>query len=785
MLRNWIKVVWKHTRKHPGYALINIAGLAVGLAFAMLIFLWVRLEVSVDRFHEHLVRLHLVAFSCEGDSYFGGATVGATAGYLKETYPEITHATRWSLTPHWQRLRSADDTPFSSYGRYADPDFLEMFTFPMVRGNPDTALVDPSSIVITESLADKLFGKIDVVGESVREENGSVYMVSGVLADPPLNTQLSFQFLVPAETGGEYYDKWDIKCLQTYVMLADDSTDPQVVSDKIRNIYNDHNPGTYPNDYYLSQFSKQHLYNLGGGGRIVYVLVFSALATAVLLIACINFMNLATARAELRFKEIGVKKTIGASRAELVLQFLGESLLLSLVAFFLAVVLLEWMLPALGNLVRLPLQLTLVWSNLPGLLAIALLTGIIAGSYPAFYLSSLRPLAVLSSRRPGRSFASHFRTAMVRKVLVVGQFTVSIIFLVAIVVIVRQLGYLRTMDLGYDRDHIAVVNLPESLARKAPIVKTELLQHPDISAASVSTMTVTSWNTSFGIDWPGEPEDRVFDVGYNEVDHDFLDTFGLEMVAGRFFSRDHFTDQQSACVVNQALVQAMGVVDPIGVEVTISPDTSFESRATVIGVIEDFHTESAHKRVRPFLLRLTSNGGLMWLRVAGHDIGATLRFIRNTVKGMAPDSYVGCRLLNDELGRLYTIERLTGLVIALMTSLAVFISCLGLLGLTAFTAEQRTKEIGIRKVLGAEVRDILRLLLREIVVLVAIAGVIACPIAYLVMSRWLETFAFHISVSPQVLLSATMAVLVLALLAVMRQARRAAVANPIDAIRYE
>lgn len=672
MLRNWIKVVWQHTRKHPGYAVINIAGLAVGLAFVLLIFIWVRLEVSFDRFHEHADRLFLVAFSCEGDTFFGGVTVGATAEHLRRTYPEITHATRWSVTPQRRRLHAGDDAPFSSHGRYADPDFFEIFTFPFIDGNPDTALVDPSSIVITESLADKLFGKTDVVGETVREEDGSVFMVTGVMAELPLNTEFSFQFLVPAETAGEMFNQWDLKCLQTYVRLAADA-DPQLVSNKIRDIYNDHNPGGYANNYYLSPVKDQHLYNLGGGGRIVYVLVFSALAIAVLLIACINFMNLATARAELRFKEIGVKKAIGATRGELMLQFLGESLLLSLVSFFLAVVLVEWALPLLADLVRMPLQLSLVWSNLPGLLAIALLTGIIAGSYPAFYLSSLQPLAVLSSRRPGRTIASHFRTAMIRKVLVVGQFSASIIFLVAIVVIIRQLGYMRTMDLGYDRNNLAVVNLPGQLVAKTPIVKTELLKHAGITAAAVSSLKVTSWEASFGIAWQGQPADQAFDVGYNQVDYDFVDTFGLEMVEGRFFGHEFSSDQHSACVVNQALVRAMGVADPVGMEITIAPKSSFEKRMTIVGVIQDFHTESVHKQVRPFLLCLTKTGGYLWLRVSGHNLGQTLQLIHTTIKELAPDSHVNCRLLNDDLGNMYAVERLTGLVVALIASLAVLI----------------------------------------------------------------------------------------------------------------
>ncbi len=784
MFRNWIKVVWQHTKKHPGYAVINVAGLAVGLAIALLIFLWVQLEFSVDRFHERLDSLFLVAFSCEGDRYFGDVTVGATAKHLRETNPEITHATRWSIRPFGQRLRNADDVPFTCSGRYADPDFFEIFSFPFVAGSPDAALFDPSSIVITESLAQKLFGKTNVLGETVREEGGSVFMVTGVVADPPLNTKLTFEFLMPAETAGEIFNQWDIKCLQTFVKLAA-GADPKQVSAEILDVYNDHNPGSYPNDYYLSPFKDQHLHDLGGGGRIVYILVFSALAVAVLLIACINFMNLATARAELRFKEIGVKKTIGATRGELALQFLGESLLISMVAFVLAVVLVEWTLPFLADLVRMPLQLNMVWSNLPGLLAIALATGVIAGSYPAFYLSSLKPLAVLGSRRPGRTVTSHFRAAMVRKALVVLQFSVSIIFLVAIVVIIRQLDYLRDMDLGYDRDHLAVVNLPRPLVSKAEIVKTELLQNPSISTASVSSQTVARWTSSFGIDWPGKSADQVFDVGYNEVDHDFLETFGLEMRAGRFFQREFSTDLRGSCVVNQALVRAMGVSDPVGMEITIGADSSYESKATIIGVIQDFNTESAHSRVRPFLMGLTSTGSYLWLRISGRNPGATLDSIRTTVKELAPDSSVGCRLLNDDLGGLYTIEKLTGLVIGLITSLAVFISCLGLLGLTAFTAEQRTKEIGIRKVVGAEVRDILQLLMREVVILVAIAGLIACPIAYLVMSRWLETFAFRTTVSLPVLFAATIAVLVLALLTVFRQARRAAVINPIDAIRYE
>jgi ABC-type lipoprotein release transport system permease subunit len=791
MLRHLFKIAVRSLWKHRGYSVINVAGLAMGMAFAILILLWVRFEVQFDRYHENVDRLHLVAFKARDDSFFGDQTVGATAKHLREEYPEVTHATRVS-TISWRRLQH-EGTKFVAGGRYVDPDFLRMFTIPLLRGEAETALAEPHSIAITERLANRIFGDEDPIGKALRFGEELDLTVTAVLEDPPANTRFRTEFLVNAKIGSPIFERWDIKCLQTFVMLAE-GVDHEAFNPKIRDIFNDRLLQELENDYYLVPLDRIHLYNLEGGGAIVYVMVFTGIAIAILLMACINFVNLSTARAEIRYKEIGVKKAIGAGRGQLAAQFLGESVLISLTALVIAVALVEWMVPVLNAILRLRLQLDFSLSTILGLLGIALGTGVVAGVYPALYLSSLRPLAVLRTRqavrarprwRIGRLLGGGTRGTALRRALVVVQFTLSAVFMICVLFIFLQVHHVKNMDVGFDPEHVVVFGLPGELVPRAEVVKNELLKSPNVESVTVSSASLMRWQTSFGIDWDGKPELPPFDVGYNEVDYDYAETFRMEMVHGRFFSREFASDTQGAFVVNEALTRAMRMENPVGLEVVGAGGSPIEQRGTIVGVIRDFHTESAHKEIRPFMLGLTKTGYRMCVRMVPGTTPDTLKHIRATLKQFQPDADPTFWFYRDAVVELYTAEIFTGTVIIIIAGIAIMISCLGLLGLAAYLARQRTKETGIRKVLGASVWNIVVLFVRETSLLVLLAGLIGIPIAYAIMRSWLERFAFRIELSVWPFILVTLITLAIALLTVGLQALRAARANPVDAIRYE
>jgi putative ABC transport system permease protein len=763
----------------------------MGMAFAILILLWVRFEVQFDRFHENVDRLYLVAFKTRDDSFHGGQTVGATAAHLREEYPEITHATRVSSTS-WRRLQYEEEKHVAG-GLYVDPDFLEMFTIPIARGDTKLALAEPHSIAITERLAERIFGDEDPLGKPLRFDDRLDLTVTAILEDPPANTQFRTDFLVSAEIGPDFYRRWDIKCLRTFAMLAD-GADHEAVSRKIRDVYNDHMPHDLANDYYLVPMERIHLYDLEGGGTIVYVVIFAGISVAILLMACINFVNLSTARAEVRYKEIGVKKTIGAGRKLLATQFLGESILISLVALVIAVALVEWMVPILNAVLYLRLKLDFSATTILGLLGIALGTGVVAGSYPALYLSSLLPLAVLRGQDTGRRRSrwrfgglsvGRARGAVLRRLLVVVQFTLSAVFIVCVLVIFRQVDHVKNMDVGFDPDNVVVFHVPGELASRTEVLKEELLKSPNIESITVTQNSLTRWQTSFGIDWDGKPDGYAFDVGFNVVDYDYLETFRMEMVEGRFFSREFASDTSGAYVVNEALARAMLVESPVGMEFVGAKGTPIEQRGTIIGVIRNYHTESAHTEIRPFMLGLTLTGNRMCVRMAPGTAAETLGHIRQTLKQFQPDAEPNFWFYRDAVLGLYAAEIFTGTVIVFIAGIAILISCLGLLGLAAYLARQRTKETGIRKVLGASVWNIVALFVRETSVLVLLAGLVGGPIAYVVMRSWLERFAYRIDIGPWPFVAVTLLTLAIALLTVGAQAVRAARANPVDAIRYE
>jgi putative ABC transport system permease protein len=788
MLKNYLKVALRNILRNKIYSIINVAGLAVGMAVCILILLWVQDELSYDRFHENADQLYRVVFSADAERFRGEFVPGPLAAYLKDEYPEIVNST--VFCKHSRMKLSFDGNGLFCAGSFVDPSFFEMFSFPFAQGDPKTVLSEPLSVVITKDLAERMFGgRPDVVGKAITIEGAVDLTVCGILENLPPNSHIQFDFLIPYSLAPPGMKRWDVKSLTAYVLL-DKNSSHEEVSKKISGVLNERNP-TWENYLYLQPLKQIHLYALGGGGRINYVVVFSILAFVILLMACINFMNLSTARSEKRLKEIGIRVAVGSSRMQLIKQFLCESILISLVALLLAIMMVELMLSPMNSLLAKQLDLDYSGSIILGLIGIALLTGIVAGSYPALFLSSFRPVALLGQRfsaipLPGhrkRKASVRMSGFSMRRVLVIAQFAISIFFIVCVIVIFKQLEYIGSKDMGLDPEFVVVLRTQGELARTSAALKNQLLQNPNILSATAVVNGLESWNSSAGVEWAGMQPDQIFDMGLNWVDYDFLKTLGIEMSKGRFFSEETPTDKSGAFVVNRAAVKAMGMNDPVGQRITVPLGDRIEGK--IIGVVQDFHTESFHTQIRPYALGVTEGGGLLYIRVKSDDLPGALRHIETTVRRFVPDDPCEYSFLDDRLSALYSSERHMGTLLRYGSLLAIIISCLGLFGLAAYSAERRTKEIGIRKVLGASVSSLFGLLTKEFILLVGLANLLAWPIAYYAMNRWLQNFAYRVGIGWETFFIAGASALLIALFTVGFQAARAALTNPVETLRYE
>jgi len=782
MLRMNFKLALRNLVRQKGYTAINVVGLAVALAFALLILFWVRYECGVDRHHDNIDVIYLVAFSGDDGNFHSEYTVGALGPHIRDTYPEITHATRYSPAPPIPF--GYEDEQYTGVGRFVDPDFLSIFSFDFLEGNLESAFGTPLSIVLTRSMARRIFGDSEGLGQELKIRDQQFATVGAVIDDPPATSRFQFDLLLNCALNPISFSKWDIKSLKNYIMLAP-GADPKLVSEKISNVYNDHNPGTYPNYQYLFPLRDLHLYGLKGEGRIQYVQMFSILAVIVLLIASVNFMNLSTARAATRFREIGLKKVLGAGRGQIALQFMIEAGIVTMSATVLAVALVEAFLPGLNGITGAQVSLDFSWSIMGLLLGVAVITTLLAGSYPALYLSSFCPANVLRGVVAPFGIEKAARGKRSRQVLVVLQFAASIALVVGVMGIFGQLNYILSMDLGFNKDNVVIFDIPRQAGGQVKAIKNELLRNPDIQSVTVSRMSLIRWQSSMGIDWEGKDPANTFDVGRNWVDHDYAETFQIEMVDGRFFSPEITSDLHDAVVIKEACVRAMGITDPVGRTITIGRLSSEEATATVIGVMRDHRTESAHSEIRPFLLELTNGGGKICARINPDRVRASIDFMRQTMSDFTPGADYSFRFYDDMVPLLYRDEMLTGAVVGYVTLIAIFISCLGLLGLAAFTARQRAKEMSIRKVLGASVGSIVGLLSREFLILMILAGAIASPIAWYTMNNWLERFAYRITIGPWIFLSATVVACLIGLAAVTGQAFRVATSNPAKTLREE
>jgi putative ABC transport system permease protein len=774
MFANYLRTAWRNLKKHKVFSFINILGLAIGMACCILITLWIADEISFDRFHANRDRIYRAVMRTEGT--WVTSSGWALAPTLKRDFPEIRKATRVAFR---NVLFSFEDKNVYRTVAFVDPDFLEMFGFPLRTGDPRSALAANQSAVITESGAKAIFGTAEPVGKILSFNSGQFQVpVTGIAEDPPANSIFQFDVLIPVRIYGEAVDSdWSYES-SCYVLL-DEKASPDDVRKKIAPVvmkYDRRLDTVRTLD--LEPLTRIHLYTLGGGGPILYVYIFATIAVFILLMACINFMNLATARAGTRAKEVGLRKVVGARKTDVVRQFYGESLFHAGLALVAAVGLVLLVLPAFNRLAEksLGLNATRDAGLLLGLLVITLATGIVSGSYPALLLSSFRPAAVLKAAPSAASTKSQLR-----KILVVAQFSIAVVLLIGTAAVYKQLNYIRSLDLGYNRHQIVTMAMNGTVRSNYKALKEELLRDPgavSVTAANSRPSWVGNINPVW---WEGRNPGQYETMNFVATDPDYIKTFEMEIVAGRDFSREFSTDAENY-LVNEAAVRMMGFKDPVGKSVSI-----WDNKGVILGVVKDFNNKPLSQGITPTIFTLRSNWApaVMFVRIRPENVGSTLKRIEATWTRLIPGVPFEPVFLDQSYDDLYRSDRRMGVIFRDFSALALFIACLGIFGLAAFMAEQRTKEIGIRKILGSSIAGIVSLLSREFLILVTVANVIAWPIGYLVTNRLLRSYAYRTSVPVWIFLGAGILAYGIAFLTVSYQAVKAARTDPVDALRYE
>lgn len=797
MFKNYLKVTFRTLQRHKGYAFINIVGLAIGMAACALIMLWVLNERSYDRFHENGDRVYRLLVDADiGGHLRTAATMPPAGPTMMRDFPEVENFTRFG------RLQTISveyqDKQFQeSMVGFADQSFFEIFSFGFASGDPATALKNPNTIVITEDMAKKYFGEEDPIGKILRIGGEDDYTITGVLKNLPRNSHISFNMLRSFETliarNPERMALWLSIEFRTYLLLAENA-DWRAVEQKLPELVDQHLGERLRSiggrlDLFLQPMTRIHLYSsrdfdVASAGDIRYVYLFSSIALFVLIIACINFINLSTARSANRAQEVGMRKTLGALRKKLMSQFMGESLIYSLLSTILAVCFIVLVLPSFNNIVGRELGID-VFTIIPGLFGLALFVGLIAGSYPAFILSSFQPVHVLKGGV--KEGASNVRF---RKVLVVMQFTISIALIVGTLTIYRQIQYIKNRRLGFDQEQVVVLpRLNQSLQRAFPSIKHELATIPGVTGIGGSSY-VPGTGRNVGLFLPeGFAEDQMQTMQFLIIDHDYIPMMGMELAAGRNFSAKLATDTTESVLINETAARQFGWDDPIGKKFIFQPPPGQEGETDimyVVGVVKDFHMSSLRNEIMPCILFFDpAEQARISTRLASGNISDTLDRLGKKWQEIDSQSPFDYFFLDDTINQLYASEERVGRLTLYFSVLAIFIGCLGLFGLAAFTAEKRTKEIGIRKVLGASATGIVRLLSKEYVILVAIANVIAWPVAYYGMNKWLTNFVYRTKMGFDIFVLSGILAYLIALMTVIFQAIKAARANPVDSIRYE
>ncbi len=806
MFRNYLTVIYRNTLRQRGYAVINVLGLAVGMACCILILLYIQDELGYDRYasrHDRIYRLAMSIKTVDRAETRTARSPTAWGWMLTDAFPEVEGFARLK-TPlvSWQVTYAEGNKRFNEPGFYfADPGMLDLFDFKLVRGDANTALDAPNSVVMTETTAARYFGREEALGKVIQIDNTYAMTVTGVMEDVPRNSHVTFDFLGSFETlnvnpiyGGLDYGRNTqnfVPDLYTYLLLAD-GYPPGSLEAKLAEFID----GRYGPvleqlnaqiEAVLQPLTSIHLHSnldgeLGTNSDIAYVYIFSAVAFFLLLIACINFMNLATARSAGRAREVGIRKVLGAYRVQLIGQFMGESTVMAVLSLAVATALVYAFLPAFNALAG--KELIFAFDDLSmalGLIGIVALAGALAGSYPALFLSSFQPVSVLK----GSSRAGAVNTNL-RKILVVSQFVISVVFIIGTGVVTDQMRFMQEKHLGFDKEQLVVMPLGDPRQRAIyNAYKDRIASSPDVLGVTVANEMPGGLVDDILFTPDGAPEEELVRINNMWIDHDFIRTMGIELTAGRDFSRSFPTDTLQAFVINEAAAKWLGWEDaPLNKKIRLG---NFKD-GRVIGVVRDFHVRSLHSDIEPMMLQLAPGPDphhYLAVRIAPDDVAGTMAFLETNWREVYPDDSFTYSFLDEDFNRLYQNEARQGRIFRSFSALAVFIACLGLLGLASFTAEQRTREIGVRKVLGASVSSIVALLSKEYVRLVVYANLIAWPIAYFVMNDWLESFAYSTDLSLRVFVAAAALAIAITLLTVSYRAVSAAYTDPVDALQRE
>jgi len=779
MFKNYLKMAFRNIRRYKGYSLLNIAGLTVGMACFILIFLWVYDELNYDMFHTHSSRLYRIILKKADDPSDRGmsSTPYILPKILKEEYPEIVEVTRVRTRGYPSAVRHGDLTFYEQRFFFTDPSFFSMFSYDFMAGNPKTVLNNRNSVVITRKAAQKYFGDQDPMGKILRWNNTQDLEVTGVVEKVPYNSHLQFDFMASLQLyDSERISSWWREA-DAYVLLQEGVSDKEV-SRKIAGIIQRYHP---EDDFTiaLQPVREAHL-NIIQGGRSDrrFVLIFAVIAVLILAIACVNFMNITTARSGIRAMEVGMRKVVGARRSDIIKQFLGESVLLSLISFCLAVVLVDLFLPVFNRLQGKEMSLLgsgnlLVYLSLVGA---AVVTGFIAGSYPAFFLSAFQPAKVLKM-----DISKGRKGSVLRTVLVVSQFSVSVLLIIMTIVAYKQMQFIRNTGLGFSREQIVHILMNDELREAHKTFKDRLLQDSRIRNVTFASAVPHLLFNVHNFEWEGMEADKEVELDFLYVDHDYAETFDLKIVQGRDFSEEYPTDASEAYVVNESAVRFMGMKDPIGKRVVLA---GREGR--IIGVVKDFNHKPLVFEITPLVMGIRPSWYYdLLVKISPEDIPGSLAHIEKVFKEVSPGFPFEYHFLDEWFEMIYTPLRIMNTIFNSFAFLAVFISCLGLFGLASLLAEQRRKEIGIRKVLGASVPGIVFLLSRKFLKIIMIANLIAVPAAYFATRLFLNLFVVRTKMDAGVVVATVAFTFVVALVTISYQVIKTALANPVDSLRYE
>jgi putative ABC transport system permease protein len=812
MISNFIKIAFRSLFRQLGYTFINIAGLAIGLTCSILIFLYVINELTYDRFNEKAERIYRIGVKGKmlGNDLNQAVTAAPMYQTLAAEYPEIEHVTRVAKFGGWlvrygeKKFNETEETFI-----FADSTFFDVFDFTLIKGNPETALTKPRSLILTEKGARRYFGDEDPVGKTLSvEADTNIYMVTGLMEDVPVNSHFHFELLGSmGSIRNSRSTNWLNHNYYTYITVVP-GTDVEQLSENINGIVVKY-VGPLIQEllgvdidqfveagnafgYFLQPLLDIHLHSnlqveIESNGNPAYVYIFSLIAVLILVIACINFMNLATARSANRSREVGIRKVVGSNKGLLIGQFLVESVFLSFISLVFAVLIVYLIIPYYNNIIRLELHFNLLGNSylFPLLLLLALFVGLLAGSYPAFVLASFRPVAVLKGE-----LSTGVKKGWLRSLLVIVQFTIAIIILLGTFIVYRQLNYMQQKDLGFEKENILVIRRSDALKDQIDAFKQELVKHSSIISAGNSTHIPSSgfWNNAHWLEGQNRSDILLLMTAY--VSYEVAEALNLEIVEGRFFTRKMPTDS-FAVVINESAVEVLNIEDPLSTRFINPGQTpAADEFMPIIGVVKDFHYESMHENINPMIFHFMPGNweGYIIVRILPDNIPESIDFVKRTWESFNSRYPFEYFWLDDEFGKLFEPERRTGQILILFSILSIFISCLGLLGLISYNAEQRIKEIGIRKTVGASVNIIVFLLSRETIKLLAISAILSIPF-YFGVKQWLQNFAFHIKFDPALyfifLIIISLVVLVIALLTVGFRAYRAAITNPSESLRVE